>query len=114
MPSFFVDINKNKRIVIYINKRGKYMEDKTFIKARVTGTYTETEERIKSDQLLLNTIESERMERIEATKETFDKLKTLAIKEDAIYKELQNCKITLNTFLVVYTILLIVTMIVNW
>ena len=89
------------------------MEDKTFIKAHVTGSYTETEERIKSYQLLLNTIESERMERIEATSETFDELETLAIKYDAIYKELQNCKITLNAFLVVYTILLIVTMLVN-
>lgn len=90
------------------------MEDKTFIKAHVTGTYTETEERIKSDKLLLNTIDSERMERIEATKETFDKLETLAIQEEAIYKELRNYQITLNAFLVVYTILLIVTMLVNW
>lgn len=90
------------------------MEDKTFITAHVTGTYTETEERIESDKLLLNTIESERMERMEATEETFDKLETLAIKEDAIYKELQNYQITLNAFIVLYTILLIVTMLVNW
>lgn len=90
------------------------MEDKTFIKEHVTGTYTETEERIKSDQLLLNTIESERIERMEATNEIFDKLETLAIQEDAIYKELRNYQITLNAFLVIYTILLIVTMLVNW
>lgn len=44
------------------------MEDKTFIKAHVTGTYTETEERIKNDKLLLNMIESERAERTEDTK----------------------------------------------
>ena len=90
------------------------MEDKTFIKAHVTGTYTETEERIKSDRLLLNKIERERRNRMKATKETFDELETLEMKEVAIYKELRNCKITLNVFLVVYTILLIVTMLVNW
>ena len=90
------------------------MEDKTFIKARVTGTYTETEERIKSDRLLLNKIERERRDRMKATNETFDELETLEMKEVAIYKELRNCKITLNVFLVVYTILLIVTMLVNW
>lgn len=90
------------------------MEDKTFIKAHVTGTYTETEERIKSDRLLLNKIERERRERMKATKKTFDELETIEIKEVAIYKELRNCKITLNVFLVVYTILLIVTMLVNW
>lgn len=44
------------------------MEDKTFIKAHVTGTYTETEERIKNDELLLKMIESERAERTEDTK----------------------------------------------
>ncbi len=89
------------------------MEDKTFIKAHVTGTYTETEERIKSDRLLLNKIERERRERIKVTKETFDEIETLEMKEVAIYKELRNCKITLNVFLVIYTILLIVTMLVN-
>ena len=35
------------------------MEDKTFIKAHVTGACAETEERIKNDKLLLNMIESE-------------------------------------------------------
>lgn len=44
------------------------MEDKIFIKSHVTGTYTETEERIKNDKLLLNMIESERAERTEDTK----------------------------------------------
>lgn len=90
------------------------MEDKTFIKAHVTGTYTETEERIKSDRLLLNKIERERRERMKATKETFDELEILEMKEVAIYKEFRNCKITLNVFLVVYAISLIVTMLVNW
>lgn len=44
------------------------MEDKTFIKAHVTGACAETEERIKNDKLLLNMIESERAERTEDTK----------------------------------------------
>lgn len=44
------------------------MEDKIFIKSHITGTYTETEERIENDKLLLNMIESERAERTEDTK----------------------------------------------
>lgn len=44
------------------------MEDKTFIKAHVTGIDTEIEKCIKNDKLLLNMIESERAERTEDTK----------------------------------------------
>ena len=80
----------------------------------ITGSSVEKEERVKSDKLLLNTIERERIERIESHKETIDELGELAMKEVAIYKELRNCKTTLNTFLFVYTILLIITMLVNW
>lgn len=80
----------------------------------ITGASVEKEERVKSDKLLLNKIERERRERMKATKETFDELETLAMKEVAIYKELRNCKTTLNIFIVIYTILLIVTMLVNW
>lgn len=90
------------------------MEDKTFIKAHVTGTYTETEERIKSDQLLLNTIESERIERMEATNETFDKLETLAMKEFFIYKELRKYEITLKVVIVAQTFVIIAMMLLRW
>lgn len=90
------------------------MEDKTFIKAHVTGTYTETEERIKSDQLLLNTIESERIERMEATNEIFDKLETLAMKEFFIYKELRKYEITLKVFIVAQTFFIIAMMLLHW
>lgn len=90
------------------------MEDKIFIKSHVTGTYTETEERIKSDQLLLNTIESERIERIEATNETFDKLETLAMKEFFIYKELRKYAITLKVVIVSQTFFIIAMMLLHW
>lgn len=72
------------------------MEDKIFTKEHVTGTYTETEERIKSDQLLLNTIESERIERMEATNEIFDELGELAMNDVVIWKQLRKYQVTLN------------------
>ena len=78
---------------MYRQRRYEYMEDKTFIKAHVTGTYTETEERIKSDQLLLNTIESERIERMEIDK---DILETLVKKHFIISKQLHKYKFALN------------------
>lgn len=90
------------------------MEDKTFIKEHVTGTYTETEERIKSDQLLLNTIESERIERMEATKETFDELGELAINDVVILKQLRKYEITLKVVIVAETIFIIAMMLLNW
>lgn len=90
------------------------MEDKIFIKEHVTGTYTETEERIKSDQLLLNTIESERIERMEATNEIFDKLETLAMKEFFIYKELRKYEITLKVVIVAQTFFIIAMMLLRW
>lgn len=90
------------------------MEDKIFIKEHVTGTYTETEERIKSDQLLLNTIESERIERMEATNEIFDNLETLAMKEFFIYKELRKYEITLKVVIVAQTFFIIAMMLLRW
>lgn len=41
----------------------------------VQGSYVETENRVKTDRLLLNAIESERDERMEATREIYDKLR---------------------------------------
>ncbi|RGX44631.1 hypothetical protein DWV22_09765 [Weissella confusa] len=41
----------------------------------VQGSYVETENRVKNDRLLLNAIESERDERMEATREIYDKLR---------------------------------------
>lgn len=90
------------------------MEDKIFIKEHVTGTYTETEERIKSDQLLLNTIESERIERMEATKETFDELGELAMNDVVIWKQLRKYEITLKVVIVAETIFIIAMMLLNW
>lgn len=89
------------------------MEDKTFIKAHVTGTYTETEERIKSDQLLLNTIESERIERMEATKETFDELGELAMSDVVIWKQVRKYETTLKVVIVAETIFIIAMIILN-
>ena len=41
----------------------------------IGGTDVETENRVKNDRLLLNAIESERDERMEATREIYDKLR---------------------------------------
>ncbi|QIE78467.1 hypothetical protein [Weissella confusa] len=41
----------------------------------IGGTDVETENRVKNDRLLLNAIEIERDERVEATREIYDKLR---------------------------------------
>ena len=80
----------------------------------ITGTSVEKEERVKSDKLLLNTIESERIERMESHKETINELSNLGMNDIVIWKELRKYEITLKSFLVVEIILLIVMMLVNW
>lgn len=72
------------------------MEMKKDVLYSVSGTDIEKMERIKGDRLLLNTIESERVERMEATKETFDELGELAINDVVIWKQLRKYQVTLN------------------
>lgn len=79
----------------------------------ITGTSVEKEERVKSDKLLFNTIESERIERMESHKETINELGELAMNDVVIWKQLRKYEITLKAFIVVEIILLIAMMIVN-
>ena len=72
------------------------MEIKKEVLYSVTGADIEKTERIKSDRLLLNTIESERIERMEATKETFEELGELAMNDVVIWKQLRKYQVTLN------------------
>lgn len=72
------------------------MEMKKDVLYSVSGTDIEKMERIKGDRLLLNTIESERVERMEATKETFDELGELAMNDVVIWKQLRKYQVTLN------------------
>lgn len=62
----------------------------------ITGTSVEKEERVKSDKLLLNTIESERIERMESHNETIDELAKLSMNDIVILKELRKHEIALN------------------
>ena len=50
------------------------MANKESISASISGTYVEAENRVENDRLLLNAIESERDERMEATREIYYKL----------------------------------------
>ena len=79
----------------------------------ITGSSVEKEEHVKSDKLLLNTIENERIERMESHKETINELGELAMNDVVILKQLRKFEITLKAFLVVEIILLIAMMIVN-
>lgn len=82
------------------------MEIKKDVLYSVTSADIEKTERIKSDQLLLNTIENERMERIEDAKETFDALGELSMNDVVIWKQLRKYEIALKVVIVAETILL--------
>ena len=90
------------------------MEMKKDVLYSVSGTDIEKMERIKGDRLLLNTIESERVERMEATKETFDELGELAMNDVVIWKQLRKHEITLKVVVVAETIFIIAMMMLNW
>ena len=90
------------------------MEMKKDVLYSVSGTDIEKMERIKGDRLLLNTIESERVERMEATKETFDELGELAMNDVVIWKQLRKYETTLKVVVVAETIFIIAMMLLNW
>lgn len=90
------------------------MEIKKDVLYSVSGADIEKTERIKSDRLLLNTIESERIERMEATKETFDELGELAMNDVVIWKQLRKYETTLKVVIVSETIFIIAMMLLNW
>lgn len=90
------------------------MEIKKDVLYSVSGADIEKTERIKSDRFLLNTIESERIERMEATKETFDELGELAMNDVIIWKQLRKYETTLKVVVVAETIFIIAMMLLNW
>lgn len=90
------------------------MEIKKDVLYSVTSADIEKTERIKSDQLLLNTIENERMERIEDAKETFDALGELSMNDVVIWKQLRKYEIVLKVVIVAETIFIIAMMLLNW
>ena len=80
----------------------------------VQGSNVEAENRVESDQLLLNTIESEREERMEATKDTINTLTTLGKNDFVLVKELRKHEIILSVVIGAETGLLIAMMLIVW
>ena len=80
----------------------------------VQGSYVETENRVQSDRLLLNTIESERDERMEATRDIINTLTTLGTNDFVLWKELRKHEIVLSVVIGVEIGLLIAVMLIVW
>ena len=80
----------------------------------VQGSNVEADNRVQSDQLLLNTIESEREERMEATKDTINTLTTLGKNDFVLLKELRKHEIVLSVVIGVETGLLIAMILIIW
>ena len=90
------------------------MENKENIVAVVSGTDVEAENRVQSDRFLLNTIESEREERMEATRDTINTLTTLGKNDFVLLKELRKHEIVLSVVIGVEIGLLIAMMLIVW
>lgn len=90
------------------------MEIKENVLYSVTCASVEKTERIESDQLLLSTIENERIERMNDAKETFDELGELAMNDVVIWKQLRKYEITLKVVIFAETIFIIAMMLLNW
>lgn len=73
----------------------------------ISGASVETNNRVKGDKVLLNTIESERVERIEADKDIINSLGTIETNELVIYKQLRKQQNVLNAVIGLETFLLI-------
>ena len=80
----------------------------------VQGSCVETDNRVQSDRFLLNTIESEREERMEATRDTINTLTTLGTNDFVLWKELRKHEIVLNVVIGLETGLLIAIMLIVW
>ena len=80
----------------------------------VQGSYVEADNRVQSDRLLLNTIESERAERMEATRDIINTLATLGTNDFVLWKELRKHEIVLNVVIGLETGLLIAIMLIVW
>lgn len=80
----------------------------------VQGSYVEADNRVQSDRLLLNTIESERAERMEATRDIINTLATLGTNDFVLWKELRKHEIVLSVVIGVETGLLIAMILIVW
>lgn len=80
----------------------------------VQGSDVEADNRVQSDRFLLNTIESEREERMEATRDTINTLTTLGKNDFVLLKELRKHEIVLSVVIGVEIGLLIVMMLIVW
>ena len=80
----------------------------------VQGSYVEADNRVQSDRFLLNTIESEREERMEATRDIINTLATLGKNDFVLLKELRKHEIVLSVVIGVEIGLLIAMMLIVW
>ena len=80
----------------------------------VQGSYVEADNRVQSDRLLLNTIESERAERMESTRDIINTLATLGTNDFVLWKELRKHEIVLSVVIGVEIGLLIAMMLIIW
>ena len=80
----------------------------------VQGSFVEADNRVQSDRLLLNTIESEREERMKADKDIINELDMLVKKDFVIFKQLRKYEIVLNVVIGWEIGLLIVIMLIVW
>ena len=80
----------------------------------VQGSYVEADNRVQSDRFLLNTIESERAERMEATRDIINTLATLGTNDFVLWKELRKHEIVLSVVIGVETGLLIAMILIIW
>ena len=80
----------------------------------VQGSDVEADNRVQSDRFLLNTIESEREERMEATRDIINTLATLGTNDFVLWKELRKHEIVLNVVIGLETGLLIAIMLIVW
>lgn len=80
----------------------------------VQGSYVEADNRVQSDRLLLNTIESERIERMEADKDIINALDMLGKKYFVIFKELRKHEVALNFVIGLPVGLLFLMILIAW
>lgn len=80
----------------------------------VQGSDVEADNRVQSDRFLLNTIESEREERMEATRDIINTLATLGTNDFVLWKELRKHEIVLSVVIGVETGLLIAIILIIW
>ncbi|MCT8393172.1 hypothetical protein D0504_05410 [Weissella confusa] len=84
------------------------------IKLSLAGTSVQLADVEAGDRVLLNTIESEREERMESTRDTINTLTTLGTNDFVFWKELRKHEIVLSVVIGVEIGLLIAMMLIVW